>query len=193
MRVLAVLDAAHEKVVCMDATGRNLVEHWDWVADKGLMNRNTANGMRAACSQVLKAADDWENLDIRSLNVEELLTRFQNLRKKDFAPKSLVEYKRRFHLAVESYLAYLSDPGDWKPAQRERSRKPAAAAQPAPVAADRPSERAGASSQAIVEYPYPLRADQTARLALPRDLRVAEVKKLAAFMMTLAVDYEDKA
>ncbi len=176
----------------MDARGRDLVEHWNWAAGKGLMNRNTANGLRSACSQVLRAAEDWENLDVRSLNVEELLTRFQNLRKKDFAPKSLEEYKRRFRVAVESYLAYLSDPGGWKPAHRERTRKPFTAAQPSATATERPIERMGISSQSVVEYPYPLREDQIARLVLPRDLRTAEVKRLAAFMMTLAVDYEDK-
>jgi len=31
---------------------------------------------------------------------------------------------------------------------------------------------------------------QTARLQLPRDIKSAEVKRISAFMATLAVDYE---
>ena len=42
----------------------------------------------------------------------------------------------------------------------------------------------------LVEYPYPLRETGSAYLRLPSDLKVAEVKRLAAFMMTFAVDAE---
>jgi hypothetical protein len=41
-----------------------------------------------------------------------------------------------------------------------------------------------------VEYPFPLREGQTARLILPRDLKAAEVKRLSAFMSTLVADYD---
>jgi hypothetical protein len=40
---------------------------------------------------------------------------FVNLKKKDFKPAVLETYKRRFRHAVASYLAYLNDPGAWKP------------------------------------------------------------------------------
>lgn len=40
----------------------------------------------------------------------------------------------------------------------------------------------------IIEYPFPLRKDTTVRLALPRDLTLAEVDKLAAFMRTVALE-----
>ncbi len=42
----------------------------------------------------------------------------------------------------------------------------------------------------MVDYPYPVRDGQIARLVLPRDLKTVEVKRLAAFMATLAVDFE---
>ena len=172
----------------MDATGREIVEHWNWAAEKGLMNKNTAAGVRSACTQVLGILEDWESIDIRSLDVEETLVRFQNLRKKDFAPKTLEEYKRRFRKAVTSYLSYLADPGAWKPVMKERTTRAVENNLAVSPKAEKTSDRIGTSSQAVVEYPFPLRENQTVRLILPRDLRAVEVKRLTAFMMTLAVD-----
>ncbi len=40
----------------------------------------------------------------------------------------------------------------------------------------------------LVEYPFPLREKLVARLMLPRDLTVAEAKRLHCFMNALAVD-----
>jgi len=173
----------------MDANGREFVEHWDWAAEKGLMNKNTAAGLRAACTQVLGVLDDWEGADIANLDVEETIARFQNLRKKDFAPKTLEEYKRRFRKAVTSYLAYLADPGAWKPVMRERTTRGVENNQvQSPSKPKKTSDGVRTASQAAIEYPFPLRENQTVRLILPRDLHAAEVKRLAAFMMTLAVD-----
>lgn len=44
-----------------------------------------------------------------------LLSRFQNLKKKEFRPNVLEVYKRRFRAARESYLEYLKNPGGWRP------------------------------------------------------------------------------
>ena len=85
------------------------------------MNRNTAGGFRSASSRVLEAlGDNWEEINIAELDVEETLLRFQNLKKKDFLPQVLEEYKQRFRKAVRSYLDYLANSGTWKPAAQER-------------------------------------------------------------------------
>ena len=177
----------------METTGRHLVDHWSWAAEKGLMNKNTAGALRAACAQVLSVVDDWENVDVRTLDLDDVARRFQNLRKKDFMPKSLEEYKRRFKQAVNSYLSYVEDPGAWRPHAPERSRgerRPEARGsgrdQDVPQSSPDAPARAG-----VVDYPFPLRDGHTARLILPRDLKMAEVKRLFAFMSTLAVDNTD--
>jgi hypothetical protein len=38
----------------MENNARSLADHWSWVADRGLMNRNTAAGLRSACTRVLE-------------------------------------------------------------------------------------------------------------------------------------------
>ncbi len=177
----------------METTGKALVEHWNWAAEKGIMNRHTAAGLRGACTQVLGALGEWESVDIKGLDVEDALMRFQNLKKKDFKPAVLETYKRRFRHAMSSYLSYLEDPGGWKPRAVDR-----------PVSGERsnggdhPPESSRLARHempqvGLVEYPFPLREGQIARLTLPRDLKTSEVKRLAAFMSTLAVDFDPTA
>jgi hypothetical protein len=169
-----------------EATGRALLDHWRWAASRGLMNPNTANGLRSACAKVLGVVEGWEALDVRTLDVESALARFQHLKKRDYVPAVLDTYKRRFRLAVASYLAYLEDPGGWtsgiveRPSRRERKELPAASG----------TAEGGESLPAtgFVEFPFPLRKGQIARLLLPRDLTAAEVRRLTAFMNTLVID-----
>ena len=174
----------------MDATGKALVDHWSWAAEKGVMNKNTAGGIRAAAAQVLSVLENWETVDVKTLDVEDALVRFQNLKKKDFKPAVLETYKRRFRQAVSSYLAYLEDPGGWKPRTLDR---PVADRDDDGARTTIPASRASrpeAPQTGIVEYPFPLREGQMVRLYLPRDLKLTEVKRLTAFMATLAVDTE---
>jgi len=176
----------------METSARALIDHWSWAAQKGLMNRNTAGGLRSACSRVLEAlGEDWEQMNVAELDVEETLVRFQNLKKKDFRPQVLEEYKQRFRKAIRSYLDYLANPGSWKPTAQEkptasqrngRDRKSSAPlAQPLP---SQPSPRHGSDE---IEYPFPLRSGVMARLILPKDLSRDDVSRLSAFMGMLVV------
>jgi len=76
----------------LNSKGKDLVDHWTWAAEKGLMNSNTASSLRAACPQVLGALEDWEEVEIQNLDVEDVIHRFNNMRAKDFTPGSLNTY-----------------------------------------------------------------------------------------------------
>ena len=171
----------------MDTNGKAFLEHWNWAAEKGVMNKNSAAGLRAACKQVLSVVDNWESVDVKSLDIEKTLTQFQNLKKKDFKPKVLETYKRRFRLAVRSYLAYLEDPGGWKPKTLDRSTVERNNGDKGPKEGIR-SVKHELPQAGLVEYPFPLRDSQIARLILPRDLKTSEAKRLYAFMTALVVD-----
>jgi hypothetical protein len=181
-----------------DATGKALLDHWNWAAEKGVMNKNTANGLRAACSQVLSALDNGEAVDIKTLDIDDTLLRFQNLKKSQFKPEVLGAYKRRFRQAVTSYLAYLNDPGGWKPRTIERTTTNGTEKKKANAKANEPATeparpiRHEMPQVNMMDYPFPLREGQIARLILPRDLKASEVKRLGAFMSTLAVDTEER-
>ena len=178
----------------VDTSGKSFVAHWRWAADKGLMNSNTANALRAACTQVLAVTENWETLDVRTIDIDDICRRFQNKRSKDFKPDSLDAYKRRFGQAVKLFLDYANDPSSWKvPAQERSSRKAkksAGAGNGEVVVTTPPRLTSAPVASGLVEYPFPLREGRLAYLKLPADLKLAEVKRLTAYLSTLAVDAE---
>ncbi|GJM42808.1 MAG: hypothetical protein DHS20C20_30900 [Ardenticatenaceae bacterium] len=180
-----------------DASGRALVEHWDWAANKGLMNKNTAGALRAASAQVLGVLDNWEDVDVREINIDDVFLRFQNLRGRDYKPKTLNVYKRRFQRAIDYFLEYLDDPSNWQPI-KSSSREPTANGKSSkkldgikgPLSPKgKVPENPGGDIE-LIQYPFPLREKHVAYLNLPADLTVAEVRRLAAYMMTLTTDFE---
>ncbi|HEY5779108.1 MAG TPA: hypothetical protein VIT00_10250, partial [Terrimicrobiaceae bacterium] len=60
-------------------------------------------------------------MDVTSLDVEDVARRFKNIRARDFNPKSLEVYESRFKNALSSFREYVRDPGAWCPASRQRS------------------------------------------------------------------------
>jgi len=146
--------------------------------------------MHTACSQVLSALDGWEKLDVVALNPDDVFARFRNLKGKKLAPRSLQDYRRRFELALDSYRSYVENPEAWKGPGHEKSVRSetngtSAARHPNNK---KPESALGAhTSGTLIEYPFPIR-DLTARLSLPRDLKVTEAKRLTAFIMSLAID-----
>lgn len=173
----------------MDSTGKAFVDHWSWAAKKGLMNPTTGRLMRNACTQVLSALDGWEKLDVMALNPDDVVARFRNLKGKKLTPRSLQDYRRRFGLALDSYRSYVENPEAWKGPGQERPTRPETnGSQTARYASKKPhAPQSETTNAALVEYPFPIR-DLTARLSLPRDLKVTEAKRLTAFIMSLAID-----
>jgi hypothetical protein len=195
MREDQAQDVSLTEVKPMEKDARSLIDHWSWAAEKGVMNRNTAAGLRSACARVLESAgDDWEKMDVTTLDVEDLLVRFQNLKKKDFRPQVLEVYKQRFRKAVGSYLEYLQNPGSWKPGSQERpttsQRNDRSPRRQPPTAAVSAGTALARLSSGEVEYPFPLRPGVMARLILPSNLTQQDVNRLAAFMAMLVVGAE---
>jgi hypothetical protein len=181
----------------MNTTGKQLVEHWNWAAEKGVMNSHSAHALRAACTNVLGVVENWQEIDIAGINVDDVVQRFKNKRARDFSPSSLDAYERRFRNAVASFLAYAKNPSSWKPSARskrvpsklngkgheKRARKRAGE-----TVSSKDESVDSTPSRGLIDYPFPLRDKQVARLLLPRDITVAEVKRIYGFILALAVD-----
>jgi hypothetical protein len=175
-------------------TGLAFVRHWDWVADKGLMPPATARAIKASVSQILKIDDNWENVDVGSLDVDGLFRRFRNLSK--LAPGSLATYESRFRSGLESYLRYLNNPASYQPKTRRASHRDD---KPAPKEKGKPrfDIRIGpvpstpspvtSSAAKLVVYPFPVRPDVFAELKLPADLTIDEATRLGAFLKAVAL------
>jgi hypothetical protein len=179
----------------METTGRVLVDHWDWAAERGLMNKNTASALRIACSEVLGIDPDWETRDVSTLDVEAHLARFQNLRAKNYKPDSLGVYKSRFRRAVSQFLDYARDPAAWKPSATDRPARLNGGKKQSADEQNKSREplvepQAQSGTAGYIDYPFPLREGRVVRLILPPDLNVSEAKRLSTFLAALTVDSE---
>ena len=182
-----------------DTSARALTDHWAWASGNGLLTAPTARALATACRGVLEVQEGWEELDIETLNIDESLNRFKNLRSINFKPRSLRDYETRFRRAVKSYLEYLDDQAAWKyPSRTSTSRVSRRSSRPnrpndpekSPTfvqSADVPSKPQSGDFQ---EYVYPFRQDVMARLIIPRDATTVEINRLVAWARTLAADYE---
>jgi hypothetical protein len=189
-----------EAIETQPGTGKDFVEHWEWAATRGLMPRDTANTYKVAAKNVLEITEDqWESLDMRKLDVEDLLRRFNHLAAKKFTPQTSGTYMSRFRRAHELYLSFLENPAGYRPPtrnfKRDRTRSGAGAGRKADHATDEGvedggvgEERLAASFVDVVKYPFPIRPGFIAQLQLPADLQKSEAQRLCAFLSSLAVD-----
>jgi len=176
----------------METTGKDFIEFWSWASDKGGMNKNTANSLATAVKQVIYIEENWQTIDVNSLDVNKLLLRFQNARKKEFTPESLHVYERRFKQALGLFLDYQRDPVNWKyKSQASNTRKTNMMKHRNLRSPESDGDSFGSqhiSNVPMVDYPYPLRENCIVRIKLPIDLRISDVDRLSSFLRTLVVD-----
>ena len=175
-------------------SGAAFVEHWAVAGGKGLMNQSTAKALEASCRRVLETVEGWENVDITTVDLDDLVNRFKNLNSRQFKPRSLKDYEQRFRRAVSSYKIYLEDPSSWKYASRSPSRRGSANDREQRGDVEPTSTRTDTGSTPPLSntytYTYPFREDAMARLEIPRDAKKVEIDRLIAWARTLAIDYE---
>ena len=171
-------------------TGKALVEHWPWAAEKGLVPKAAARTMAVSCRQVLEVEQDWGKVDVVTLDIGEFVQRFKTLRATDYKPRSLEDYAGRFRRGVKSYRDFLTDPSKWHYGSRARvgTSKPKTPQRRGGGAVPSADQR----ETVLQEYVYPFRKDVLVTLTIPQDATAAEIRRLVAWAQTLAVDYEGK-
>jgi hypothetical protein len=179
-------------------TASDVLKFLDYAEKKGLLKGNTAAGHKAAAKKVLSIEGDLDKVDVRALDLDMLFQRFENLHKDEFTPGSLQTYRGRVRQAISWYLTWSANPSGWMPPvgvtrgpRPTTNGKPTADNPPKPGAADDPTPAPPPAPEPkgrLIDYPFPLREGVLARLFLPADLKRAEVRRLTAYMATLAVD-----
>lgn len=183
----------------MDGTGAGLLAFLSWASERGALNASTAGAMKAAVTATLEVeGDDPAAVDIRKLDVDDLLDRFARKKGHKYSPDSLATYHGRFRRAAEMYVEYLANPAGWKPPKGRSARKPklangkeAAASSVSPtsaVAAPSIGAPTPPPENQLITYPFPLRSGTTAYFQLPRELPRAEVDRMVGFLQSLAID-----
>ena len=169
----------------------------DWAAQKGVMKSATAGALKAASNKVLGGLAEDKKLDLSTVDVDAAYTKFSQSNGRALNADSLKTYLNRTKKAVEEFLAYKADPDNWKPSipQRARQSKTANGSAKAGLAGGRQVGQTALPlhfpEDVALTHQFPLRPQQIIKiLGLPRDLKTAEAKRLAAFLITLCEDYE---
>ena len=170
-------------------TGKALVEHWAWAAEKGLMPRGSARAMAVSCRRVLEVEQDWENVDVLLLDIDDFCRRFKKLRAMDYKPSTLGDYASRFPRGVLSYRAFLADPSKWRFGSRTKKTNTPRPGYRLSDAVDT-ARSADQNGTILQEYVYPFRKNVLATLKIPQNATAAEIRRLVAWAQTLAIDYE---
>lgn len=168
----------------------DLLDFLEHSAARGLMPPATANALAVASRNVFAILTDAEKDDVRNLDLDGVIRRFQNKRAKDFSSDTLAEYGRRVRRAVQLFTDWKADPAGFKaPRRSTRSSRrrneetdQESAAEPTVPASNYPIAP-GAYQTAI-----PLGPGRIVVLSnVPSDLTPAEADRLAAFVKMLAV------
>ena len=153
------------------------------------MPKASAQAMAVSCRRVLEVDQDWENVDVLALDVDDFAMRFKNLRALDYKPSSLGDYASRFRRGVLSYRAFLSDPSKWSFVSRNKRTTSSKARVRQSDSGDTVTDTSR-SEIGLQDYVYPFRQSVLATLTIPQDATAAEIRRLVAWAQTLAVDYE---
>jgi hypothetical protein len=176
---------------------KDLVAFLDFLADKGLMNAQTATSRKASVNTLLSALDAAETADVTALNLDEVARRFLNKRSGEVKPDSVKVYKSRVQSAINDFKRYRADPLNFKvgltPRQTSNGRAEKIYAQPtAPDATVQapPAQHHHAfvsPSEMETALPVLIRPDKIVKIVgLPSDLTKQEATKLANIIHAFA-------
>jgi hypothetical protein len=184
-------------------TVKGLLEFLDQLVNKGRATSGSVLPLKTAIKQIFKtveAAEDWEDTDVRKLDIEEYSKRFENLTIGNYNQDSLKTYRARFRKAVDWYNKFLDSPG-WTPSLSNSSKVKRSGLQNASHGnsskkTDRPGSITGEDSlvglegnkQNLTIYPFPLRPGKFAYLYLPPDLSMAEATRISHYLVSLCLD-----
>lgn len=185
-----------------DYSYSGLIEFLEYASNHGLMKAPTARSYRVAATKVQDELTEQEARDVRNIDLDLVFQRFVNRNKVEVAQKTLRVYRRRLETAIEEYVAWRADPMGYRPqigSRRARSGEPTPSSKAAKssaratesTVATEPAAAPAANAGAMLNIPFPLRPDFVASLQVPRDMTAREAGRLAAFVKTLAMDFDD--
>ena len=181
-----------------DGTAAGMIAWLGWVIDKNEMVDTTASALRTGCQKVLAVEDDWNALQVKTMDVDSIVSRFRNKHRGDMKTSTLDAYEQRLRQSVDMYVKWLNDDPSWKPAQRRRTVKAAStgnggstatAVKPKQQVQDPPKVDTP-HAPGMITYPFPIRPGMQGKITLPEDLSMREAKRIAAFVSTLAFEDE---
>ncbi len=190
-----------------DGKAKNALEYLDNLIEKGKATKGAISPLKIAFTKVVQVVDgdNWEQTEVKSIDVEDYLSRFANLTMGKYSSDSLTVYKSRVNKVVNWYTQFLDKPG-WTPDVQRRNRVPKtdikkgqsiAATESKDstpsVAPSTPQSMASvANTSNRILYPYPLLDGQLVHISLPIRLLKEDAKRIGTFVESIAITGVEK-
>ena len=167
-------------------------EFLDYAGNKGVLNSNTTNALRAACTKInpFLETKSEKNVSWVKGNLEELYRRVAN-KDQSLTPSSLQSYKSRALKAVTLLEKWADNPTTWH--QNLRTRRAGKKNNSGNVQPKKSGEEKHTPREEAIEISYPLRAGFNFLATIPRGLKMSEVKKIVFHLATYAEDFNPSA
>ncbi len=191
-----------------DGKAKNALEYLDNLIEKGKATKGAISPLKIAFTKVVQVidGDNWEQTEVKSIDVEDYLSRFANLTMGKYSNDSLTVYKSRVNKVVNWYTQFLDKPG-WTPDVQRRNRVPKTdvkknsqsiavtapqSATPSTASSTPQSMTSIANTSNRILYPYPLLDGQLVHISLPVRLIKEDAKRISAFIESIAITETDK-
>jgi hypothetical protein len=177
----------------------DFIRFLEYLGEKGLVPQATASARRTAAYKVLSVLSDDEAQDIIDLDVDHVMSRFDNLNPHQYTPESLQSYRSRLKTALSDFRAYAENPVSFKPNGKVKQRQKSTAvatldAKKRSTAMAQPALAVGFSNAPVVDLPnvsqlpIQLRQNLIVRVfGLPFDLTKQEAQKIANIVLAHAL------
>jgi hypothetical protein len=169
-----------------------LIAYCDWLLEKGYAGSSQVGPWKIAIRKVFEAVDgtQFEGVSTEGLDLDDSFRRFRTLTAQTYKSESQDAYTSRVRRAIDAYEYWLAN--DRPPVFRQVGKKTddAEVSKPAKEASKSKSPQEPLvtlenGGEEFIDYPFPLRNGQTARLSLPRRLEKADVERMVQLLHAL--------
>lgn len=187
------VDAVTNNVIT-SGTANGLLEYFDYLTNRGYGRTSTVDPWRSATRQILQTTEgteDYGEVDIRGMDVDAYLSRYETLARGGLRAESIETYGRRFRRAVETYREFLNTgrPPAFRPPRMRRERPVVATPSPTPDPTNPPAHTpAAVSGGGLIDYPFPLKSGQVAYVRLPMRVERSDIERMTLFLRSLVLE-----
>jgi hypothetical protein len=182
-------------------TAAGAVQYLDFLSNRGHLTTGSVKALKTGFTKVIKTlgGNEWESIDVRSIDIDEYMIRFANMTHGQYNAASLTDYKSRVKKVLSWYAHFLSTPG-WVPDVKSRmrnskaSKDSATVTQTLPLTSEAPLSTTSnlvipsTTLSKLVAFPFPLSDGTLANLYLPPSINASDAKRMARFIETLVIE-----
>lgn len=185
----------------LDFSKSTFLKFLDYLSDSKLMKPETVRGWRVAATKLLSNLSSTEEADIRSVDLDVAVIKVVNQSSGMIKSGSLNTYKSRITIAIEEFTKWRTNPAGYKPrslsvktikkqGEQPEQRRQRHRYQQSNQRESVPTDIASEDTSQGISLQYPLRPDFIVKVFVPKDLKLAESKRLGAFLSTLSSDFD---